>query len=102
MARRSASTTQRSTPDGFSGVIPQSVRFVRRSAAQGADIVQEDRTESGGRSRWSFTEIRPRSFRWLGEGSPDGTSWWLIIEVWARCTSIEPALYPIPAEQPPA
>jgi len=67
---------------------------------KGADIVQEGRTETGGLSRWRFTEITPRSFRWLGEGSQDdGVSWRLVVEVLARRTSAEPAPYPIPADQ---
>jgi hypothetical protein len=52
---------------------------------RGADIVQEGRTESGGLSRWSFTEIRPGSFHWLGESSANGgTSWQLVVEVFAH------------------
>src|SRR5215472_14264019 len=49
---------------------------------QGADIVQEGTTDTGALSRWSFTEIRPRSFHWKGEVSTDrGASWRLIVEV---------------------
>lgn len=67
----------------------------------GADIVQQGKTESGGLSRWSFTEITSGSFRWLGEGSQDhGASWRLIVEILARRASAEPAPYPIPADQP--
>lgn len=52
---------------------------------QGADIVQEGTTDTGALSRWSFTEIRPRSFHWKGEVSTDrGASWRLIVEVFAR------------------
>jgi hypothetical protein len=52
---------------------------------RGADIVQQGQLESGALTRWSFTEIRPDSFHWLGEGSVDGgTSWRLITEVVAR------------------
>lgn len=52
---------------------------------QGADIVQEGTTESGALSRWSFTEITPRSFHWKGELSLDnGGSWRLLVEVFAR------------------
>jgi hypothetical protein len=68
---------------------------------KGADIVQEGHTEAGGLSRWSFTQITPRSFRWLGEGSSDnGASWQLAVEVLARRASPETARYGIPAEQP--
>src|SRR5690349_11393587 len=52
---------------------------------EGADIVQEGRTESGSLSRWRFTEISPNSFRWLGEASnDDGKTWRLIVEVRAK------------------
>jgi len=52
---------------------------------QGTDIVQEGATESGALSRWSFTEITPRSFHWKGEASLDkGASWRLVVEVFAR------------------
>jgi hypothetical protein len=52
---------------------------------RGPDIVQEGTTESGGRSRWSFTRITPDSFRWLGEASADGDSAWrLMVEVLAQ------------------
>jgi hypothetical protein len=51
----------------------------------GADIVQEGTTEAGLRSRWSFTEIAPRSFHWKGEASSDnGATWRLLVEVFAR------------------
>ena len=67
----------------------------------GADIVQEGETESGARTRWSFTEITEKSFRWLGEVSFDnGTSWRLVVEVLARRVSPAPADYPIPAGVP--
>lgn len=53
--------------------------------ARGADIVQEGRHDSGALTRWSFTRIRPESFRWLGEISADGgASWRLQVEVSAR------------------
>lgn len=52
---------------------------------RGPDIVQEGRHESGVSMRWSFTEIRADSFRWLGEVSADdGASWRLQVEVLAR------------------
>jgi hypothetical protein len=50
----------------------------------GDDIVQEGKTESGAMSRWSFTDITRDSFRWLGEASPDGKAWRLVVEVRAR------------------
>lgn len=44
--------------------------------ARGRDIVQEGAGEGGAVLRWSFTEITPRSFRWLGERSLDGGANW--------------------------
>jgi hypothetical protein len=39
-------------------------------------IVQIGWTDTGEAVRWSFTEMTPDSFRWLGERSPDsGRSW---------------------------
>src|SRR5262245_25956914 len=38
--------------------------------SRGDDIVQEGHDEVGNPVRWSFTEITPTSFRWLGEHSP--------------------------------
>jgi hypothetical protein len=53
--------------------------------ARGPDIVQEGTTESGGLSRWSFTAITNRSFHWLGEAKPAGSSdWRLLVEVEAQ------------------
>ena len=53
--------------------------------ARGPDIVQEGMTESGAHTRWSFTEITPNSFHWLGEGKPaDGFDWRLLVEVRAK------------------
>lgn len=43
---------------------------------QGADIVQEGTTETGALSRWSFTEITPRTFHWKAEASMDGGATW--------------------------
>jgi hypothetical protein len=44
--------------------------------ARGRDIVQEGRNDSGEAVRWSFTDITPDSFRWLGERSTDGGDGW--------------------------
>jgi hypothetical protein len=44
--------------------------------AQGADIVQLGKTDAGVPVRWSFTEITPNSFRWLGERSLDSEATW--------------------------
>src|SRR5271169_1793158 len=39
--------------------------------AQGKDIVQVGKNDSGEAVRWSFTEITPDTFCWTGERSPD-------------------------------
>lgn len=53
--------------------------------AHGNDIVQEGKDDAGAAIRWSFTEITPDSFRWLGERSPDGgANWHLQAEFFAR------------------
>jgi hypothetical protein len=42
----------------------------------GKDIVQLGTRADGTRTRWTFTEIAPDSFHWLGEAlQPDGTTW---------------------------
>ena len=52
---------------------------------RGGDIVQEGTDQAGTPVRWSFTEITPDSFHWLGERSPDrGESWRLQIEFFVR------------------
>ncbi len=53
--------------------------------ARGNDIVQEGRDDSGTGVRWTFTEITPNSFHWLGERSSDGgAAWQLQVEFFAR------------------
>jgi hypothetical protein len=55
--------------------------------ARGRDILQEGQLDDGTLIRWSFTEITPDSFRWLGERSHDnGESWHLQAEFFARRT----------------
>jgi hypothetical protein len=44
--------------------------------ARGDDIVQEGKNDAGAMLRWSFTDITPNSFRWLGERSLDGGATW--------------------------
>jgi hypothetical protein len=44
--------------------------------AEGADIVQNGTNDAGEAVRWSFREITPGSFRWLGERSRDGGKTW--------------------------
>jgi hypothetical protein len=42
----------------------------------GPDIVQVGARPNGTPTRWTFTEITPKSFRWLGEAlEPDGKTW---------------------------
>jgi hypothetical protein len=51
----------------------------------GADIVQAGARPNGTPTRWTFTEITPDSFRWLGEAlEPDGQTWKLEGEFRAR------------------
>jgi hypothetical protein len=53
--------------------------------ARGNDIVQDGTDDAGAAVRWSFTEITPNSFHWLGERSPDGgATWELQAEFFAR------------------
>ncbi len=51
--------------------------------AVGDDIVQEGETAEGVRNRWTFTEITPSSFHWIGEHAPDGR-WSKTVEFFAR------------------
>jgi hypothetical protein len=44
--------------------------------ARGSDIVQEGQNAAGETLRWSFTDITPDRFRWLGEISKDGGRTW--------------------------
>jgi hypothetical protein len=51
----------------------------------GADIVQVGARPNGTPTRWTFTEITPDSFRWLGEAlEADGKTWKLEGEFRAR------------------
>jgi len=53
--------------------------------ADGADIVQLGSSDDGNDTRWSFTDITPDTFRWLGELSTDGgTTWQLRAEFTCR------------------
>lgn len=53
--------------------------------AQGADIVQVGKDGGGADVRWSFTDITPDAFRWLGERSLDGgETWHLQVEFHVR------------------
>lgn len=44
----------------------------------GEDIVQEGRRDDGSLVRWSFREITPTSFHWIGDESSDGGKSWKI------------------------
>jgi hypothetical protein len=52
--------------------------------AHGRDIVQEGVDDAGLPTRWTFTEITPDAFLWLGEHAPDGTTFHLQAEFRAR------------------
>jgi len=53
--------------------------------AVGNDIVQEGTSHTGNTIRWTFTDITPDSFRWLGERlAGDGKSWQLQAEFRAK------------------
>jgi len=55
--------------------------------ARGQDIVQDGQLADGTLIRWSFTDITPDSFHWLGERSRDGgANWDLQAEFFARRT----------------
>lgn len=65
---------------------PATNNFVRQiGRAHGADIVQDGEHVNGTPMRWSFTDIAPTSFHWVGEIShDDGASWVLQVEVFAE------------------
>ena len=44
----------------------------------GPDILQEGTRPDGTRTRWTFTEITPSSFHWLGEALYPGKSAWTV------------------------
>lgn len=51
----------------------------------GKDVVQVGARANGTPTRWTYTEIRPDSFHWLGEAlQPDGKTWKLEGEFRAR------------------
>jgi hypothetical protein len=52
--------------------------------ARGRDIVQEGPDPRGGRTRWTFTEIEPDSFRWSAEHANGTADWRKEVEVHAR------------------
>ena len=53
--------------------------------AHGRDIMQQGKNDAGDDIRWSFTDITPNSFRWIGERSRDaGATWQLQAEFLVR------------------
>jgi hypothetical protein len=53
--------------------------------AEGSDIVQMGKLESGAMLRWRFTDITGEAFHWIGEHSADdGKSWRLQVDILAR------------------
>ncbi len=65
---------------------PVSGAFNRMTGREiGADIVQEYRSDDGGRCQWMFTEITPGSFRWISRNSSDeGGTWTVDVEMFLR------------------
>jgi hypothetical protein len=56
--------------------------------ARGPDIVQEGTDSTHAPIRWTFTDITPNSFRWLGERSDDGgRTYWRQAEFFATRVS---------------
>jgi hypothetical protein len=52
--------------------------------ARGTGIVQEGASADGTSTRWSFTEMTPESFHWIGEKSDGQSGWIRISEFLAR------------------
>ena len=65
---------------------PQRQVYARQTGrAQGKDIVQLGEAANGVPLRWTFTDIMPDSFHWLGERSLDhGATWQLQADFHAR------------------
>ena len=60
-------------------------RYEQIGRWSGKDVVQVGARPDGTPTRWSFTEITPDSFRWLGESlQADGRNWLLEGEFLAR------------------
>jgi hypothetical protein len=58
--------------------------------ARGKSIVQDGKNDGGELVRWSFNDITPDSFRWLGERSRDGgAAWQTQAEFFARRVAAE-------------
>jgi hypothetical protein len=54
--------------------------------ARDRDIVQEGPDPRGGSMRWTFSEIKPKSFHWTGERASDGATWRREVDIRARRT----------------
>jgi len=67
--------------------------------ARGADIVQLGKADNGVATRWSFTDISPDSFRWLGERSLDGEATWHLQADFRARRRREAALLPLKGEE---
>jgi hypothetical protein len=53
-------------------------------SSQGVGILVEGLDMDGSHLRWSFTEITPNSFHWIGMSSRDRITWWKEQEMFAR------------------
>ena len=51
------------------------------------NIVLVGKTSGGSPMRWTFSEIKPTSFRWRGE-SMAGKDWRVFQDLWARRTQL--------------
>jgi hypothetical protein len=73
---------------------PSAAEFVSLvGKAVGEDIVQEALPSVGEpRLRWSFRDITPEAFTWLGEVSDDGETWFLEQRMLARRTGVRARL----------
>lgn len=63
----------------------------------GDAVIQEGQLADGTRIRWSFVDIRPRSFTWRGELSTDGGRTWQV-DAEFFCTRAAPG--GVPADTP--
>jgi hypothetical protein len=85
-APRCGSTIPVSTLGTSCGATRSAQVYMRQiGRARDGDIVQEGKDDAGAGVRWSFTAIKPDSFHWLGERSPDGgATWRLQVEFFAH------------------
>ena len=85
-AQRCAFTTPGSTRGISFWIDPLRQYYARQiGRAKGADIVQIGKNDAGAAIRWTFTDITPDAFRWVGERSlDDEATWQLQAEFLAR------------------